>query len=81
MVLVASWTTAQDIAVVLDDVSDKAELQVAVAAAYAGREEDLKVPLINGVDVLVVTPACLIRLVHDRVTDLDRCCHFVVEVN
>ena len=81
MVLAAGWKTVGDIAELLEDISKRAKLGVTVAAAYSGREKDLMPSLINGVDVRVATPCCILRLINEfKFTDLERCCHFVVEV-
>jgi len=80
VVLAPGWNAVRDIAETLADVSSKANLQVTVAAGYAGNEMDIMPTLINGVDILVATPACLLRLINQhRFTDLERCCHFIVE--
>ncbi|XP_066290762.1 uncharacterized protein [Branchiostoma lanceolatum] len=45
----------------------------------AGAEDDQMVPLINGCDLLIATPRCLLRMLEKRYTNLDRLCHLVVD--
>ncbi|XP_078690269.1 uncharacterized protein LOC144921326 isoform X1 [Branchiostoma floridae x Branchiostoma belcheri] len=45
----------------------------------AGAEDDQMVPLINGCDMLIATPRCLLRMLEKRYTNLDRLCQLVVD--
>eukprot|EP00058_Branchiostoma_floridae_P027021 XP_002612512.1 hypothetical protein BRAFLDRAFT_120982 [Branchiostoma floridae] len=45
----------------------------------AGAEDDQMIPLINGCDLLIATPRCLLRMLEKGYTNLDRLCQLVVD--
>ena len=82
VVLAAGWQTVRQVSDLLAEVSAKAGMRVEVVGVHAAREEEMKIKttLINGVDVLVATPSSLLRLLKTKLTNMNRCCHLIIEV-
>merc|ERR1719369_2011081 len=62
----------------LERVVSGAGLDLKIVTASKGGQVD-NVDLVNGCDVLVISPPRLVQLVRERITGLDRCCHLLME--
>ena len=63
----------------LHDVVDGAGLSISSLLSCHGTPQPQPADFINGVDVLVTSPAKLLRLLNDQMLNLGRLCHLVIE--
>ncbi|KAL3859121.1 hypothetical protein ACJMK2_009353 [Sinanodonta woodiana] len=84
IILVPSWKKAEEVYLDLQCMtltSTPGEGHVPnIALLYGGgNEENQAIKLINGCEILVATPACLLRMVEKGFTDLNKLCHLVID--
>lgn len=82
LILCLNWKRVQSVHDQCRILLEKCNL-IKVLVMYGGGCETLqKLSLVNGCDILIATPPCLLRLLKDKeckITSLQRCCHLIIE--
>ncbi|XP_062611954.1 uncharacterized protein LOC134273751 isoform X2 [Saccostrea cucullata] len=79
LVLVSSWKKAQSVYDVTTGLLRDHSRPRPLVIYGGGCEHNQYVPLMNGCEILIATPPCLVRMINRRYTDLQRLCHLVVD--
>ncbi|XP_061163126.1 putative ATP-dependent RNA helicase TDRD12 isoform X2 [Saccostrea echinata] len=79
LVLVSSWKKAQSVYDVTTGLLRDHHRPRPLVIYGGGCEHNQYVPLMNGCEILIATPPCLVRMINRRYTDLQRLCHLVVD--
>ncbi|KAG8291293.1 negative regulation of transposition, RNA-mediated [Homalodisca vitripennis] len=76
LIITPSWKAGLEVTTMFRDLTK----YIRVIHTYGGGAElEMRLELLNGSDVLVSTPRCLLRLLEARATDLKRLCHLVMD--
>ncbi|EEC09745.1 hypothetical protein IscW_ISCW007003 [Ixodes scapularis] len=82
LVLSSTWKGAQRIYDQFKLLTQDSKIPKCGVLYAGGSEAGKEVQLVNGVDVLIATPLCLLRVMHKYdhlVVNLKRCCHLVLD--
>ncbi|XP_078337026.1 uncharacterized protein LOC111136315 isoform X2 [Crassostrea virginica] len=79
LILVSSWKKAQAVYDITRGLLRDHKRPRPLIIYGGGCEHNQFVPLMNGCEILVATPPCLVRMIQRKYTDLQRLCHLVVD--
>uniref|UniRef100_A0A8W8K9B9 RNA helicase n=1 Tax=Magallana gigas TaxID=29159 RepID=A0A8W8K9B9_MAGGI len=79
LILVSSWKKAQGVYDITRGLLREHRRPRPLIIYGGGCEHNQYIPLMNGCEILIATPPCLIRMINRRYTDLQRLCHLVVD--
>ena len=78
LVLSPSWSEAAEVYETCLELTRRRPVRVHITHG-GGAEEEQILPLINGCELLIATPPCLLRMLRKGYTTLDRLCHVVFD--